>query len=153
MKIKQKKMVFHNVISLKGTAKQNEWFKIAIELRNFIIQNGLYVNAPIFYQCVEGDNEAAKESGLNEYTIYMPLNRKIEISGDVPVSFHEEITIEEALVFRQADINTSVKKAYLLLEACASDQGYSLKQPFYHVYLDVFGEGMLDIIAPIERKQ
>jgi len=153
MKIKQKKMVFHNVISLKGTAKKNEWFRIAIELRNYIIQNGLYVNAPVFYQCVEGDNEAGKESGLNEYTIYMPLNRKIEVSGDVSVAFHEEIAIEEALVFRLADINTPVKKAYLLLEACASDQGYKLREPFYHVYLDVFGEGMLDIIAPIERIQ
>jgi hypothetical protein len=153
MKIKQKKLVFHNVISLKGTAKPDAWFRIAIDLRNYIIQNGLYVNAPVFYQCVEGDNEAAKESGLNEYTIYMPLNRKIEISGDAPFTFHEEIMIAEALVFRLADINTPVKKAYLLLEACASDQGYTLKEPFYHVYLDVFGEGMLDIIAPIERKQ
>jgi hypothetical protein len=66
------------------------------------------------------------------------------------MEFTPEQRIDDALVFRVVDPADAVlEDAYLLLETCALQQGYALKKPFYHVLLNVYGDSMVDVVAPI----
>jgi hypothetical protein len=115
-------------------------------MRNFVIQNGLYTNAPVVYQ-YEKDK---RTDGLAEFTIYLPINRAVKIDEDVPIKFLPKLCFDDALTFRLSDLETEiVEEAYLLLEACAAEQGYTLEKPFYHVHMSLYGDNVLDVIAPI----
>jgi hypothetical protein len=145
MKIKRSPVVFHNVLKMTDTCREDHWQTMALMMRNFVIQNGLYVNAPVFYQVSDIDGEADRK----EYTVYVPINTTVELDEDVPMEFAEELKFDDALTFRIADPDTLLIEAYFLLDSCANDQGYNLIRPFYHVCFDVFGETMTDVIAPI----
>jgi hypothetical protein len=122
---------------------------MALLMRDFVIMNGLYVNAPAFYQVspVGGDDS------MREYAVYVPISKSVELDGEVPMEFIPELAFDDALMFRVADPDTLLEEAYLLLDTCASEQGYALKRPFYHVCFDVFGETMTDVIAPVAQEK
>jgi len=144
MKIKRKSIVFHNLLSMTQVCPPDEWYHIALALREVIIAKGLYINAPIIYKYIKVDKKQ------NEYTVFVPVNAEIVVASDMPFSFVKELHIEDALVFRLADLEAPGEdEAYLLLEACAESQGCKLEHPFYNICLNVFDEIMLDIVAPI----
>jgi len=146
MKIKRSPVVFHNLLKMTDICRPDEWQTIALVMRNFTMQNGLYVNAPIVYQYVKDQ----REDGLSEFTVYLPINRSVEIEEDIPITFLPELKFDDALTFRLADLETEiVEEAYILLDACALEQGYELEKPFYHVHMSLYGENMIDVVAPI----
>jgi len=145
MKIKRLPVVFHNILKMSDICKENQWQTMALAMRNLVIQNGLYTNAPAFYQIAEIEGDADHK----EYTVYVPINKPVEIDDELPMEFIPELKFDDALMFRVADPDTLMEEAYFMLDACASEQGYGLVRPFYHVSYDVFGETMTDVIAPI----
>jgi hypothetical protein len=147
MKIKRSPVVFHNLLKLKDTCVGENWQTMALLMRNFVIMNNLYTNAPALYQ-VEYHND---EEDHRTYTVYLPVCSKVEIGEDVPMEFIEELQLDDAFTFRIADEDTMIEEAYFLLDACAEDMDVSIQRPFYHVAFDVFGETMTDVIAPITK--
>jgi hypothetical protein len=124
----------------------NEWHNIALALREIIVTKGLYVNAPIIYKYKQIDKQ------INEYTVFAPINAEISVAENMPFSFLKELCIEDALVFRLADLEAPGEiEAQLLLQACAESQGCKLEIPFYNICLNVFDEIILDIVAPISK--
>lgn len=126
------------------TCPSDEWHHIALALRHIIVSKGLYINAPIIYKYKTIDKK------LNEYTVYAPVNAELTVADDMPFSFSKELHIEDAFIFRLADMEEPGEtEAHLLLDACAKSQGCKLERPFYNICLNVFDEIMLDIVAPI----
>ncbi|WP_226642930.1 DUF5085 family protein [Mesobacillus subterraneus] len=149
MRIKRCPIVFNNVISTKSICKENEWPSIAKELRNAVILNGLYGTGPIIYQ-VEKVNDTIEEA---EYTFYLPVNEPIQMSENDKYTFYETFRIEDGLTFRHADLDENIEDAYELLRMAAKDNQLELTDPFYNIYLDVYGEGIIDIFAPIKKRR
>jgi hypothetical protein len=148
MKIKRKPIVFHNLFYMTRKCPHGEWLEIALGLRDFVIAHGLYINAPIVYQCADRDEKEGT------YTVYVPVNAGLSVEKSMPFSFMPELYIEDALVFRLADLEApGEEEAHLLLEACAHQEGCDLVRPFYNVCLTVYDELLLDIVAPIEKKE
>jgi hypothetical protein len=167
MRIKRSPVEFHNLLRARAACTDGQWQQVADKLRDFAARNGLYVNAPAFYQ-------QRDDAGEREYTVYVPLGDVLETGGEpgledalelegslrpgswlgssscLGLDFVADLVLEDALTFRVSDPDTLLEEAYLMLEACAKAQGYTLKLPYYHVCFDVFGEAMTDVIAPIE---
>lgn len=144
MQIKREPIVFHNLISTKGICELDKWSELARSLRNEIISSGLYMNAPLIYRYIK------VEEGKYEYTLYMPVNAEVKEQAGQKFSFIKELAIKDAFVFRLCDLEKKGEaEAHLLLEAAAYSQKVTVEKPFYNVCLNVFGEMMLDIIAPV----
>lgn len=148
MRIKRCPVEFNNVISTKARCRFNEWPMVAKELRNAVILNGLYGTGPIIYQ-VKGIEESRGEA---EYTFYLPVNEQIDMPENDKYTFYERWRLEDGLTFRHADLDEDIEVAYDFLRMAAKDNQLELEEPYYHIYLDVYGEGIIDIYAPIVKE-
>ncbi|WP_186577126.1 DUF5085 domain-containing protein [Aquibacillus kalidii] len=145
MKIKRCPINFHHVISATTICKLDEWHFGAQELRNSIIHNGLYGTGPIIYQ-VSRRNDWDFEA---EYTFHVPINTSVDIVDNSTYRYSEFMRYEDGLMLRHADLDDDIEKTYELLRLCAKEHELELKEPFYNIYLDVYGDGIIDVFAPI----
>lgn len=139
--------MFNNVISAKMKAKPEEWYEGAQGMRNAIVRNGLYGTGPVMFQVGEQDGQ----SGKAEYTFYIPVNEPVVMKENEQYHFTETWIVKDALVLRHADLDEPIERSYQLLRACAEANQLTLEEPFYNIYLDVFGDGIIDICAPIKE--
>jgi len=49
-------------------------------------------------------------------------------------------------------LDDDIDQSYEWLRICAESNQLKLMEPFYHIYLDVYGEGIVDIFAPIAQE-
>jgi hypothetical protein len=144
MKIKRKLIVFSNIISLTCEGEIESWEEIVKDIRAVILANNLYSVAPPIFQYVKDDDCS------RILTIYLSLNAPAELSDESPMTVMHELKFDDALVLRIGDTDEkAISEASLLLEACGLEMNVELERPFYYVALDVYGDKMLDIIAPI----
>jgi len=148
MRIKRQPVVFHNVLSMTDRCGPGEWGTMELLLRSIAAQNGLYPTAPTFYRYAGG----GAEGGLPEFTVHLPLGGPVQVGEGVPAEFLPEVAIGDALVYRVADAEDdgAVREAEELLGLCAAQEGLELERPFYYVCLDVYGEAMVDVVAPVK---
>lgn len=147
VKIKRGPIRLNNVISIKTKCNIQDWHLAAAELRNSVIKNGLYGTGPIVYQISKADpttNEA-------EFTFCLPVNMPVEMPEDAPYIFTSQWEFEDGLMLRHADMDEDLEDSYELLRLCAEAQQFVLLEPFYNIYLDVYGSGIIDIYAPIVK--
>jgi hypothetical protein len=145
MKIKRKPVVFHNVISLSAIGEIDSWEHVVQDMRAIIFANDLYAVAPPMFRYIQEDDSAEKI-----LTVFLSLNAPIEPEENSPMLFMEEMKFDDAFVFRLGDVDEkNINETSLLIEACAFEFKVELERPFYYVALDVYGDKMLDIIAPI----
>ncbi|MDX8360753.1 DUF5085 family protein [Cytobacillus sp. IB215316] len=149
MKIKRCPIVFNNIISYTTKCSHDEWPHAARELRNAVIKNGLYGTGPIIYQVSDFD-EAVNEA---QYTFYIPVNAAVKMAENEKYRFMDKLNIPDGLLIRHADLDESIGQSYQLLQACAEANDFSLQEPFYNIYLDVYGDGIIDIFAPIKEER
>lgn len=149
MKIKRTGLNFHNVISARAMCKENEWYETARDLRNAVIRNGLYGTGPVIYQ-IQPKDEGAEAT---EYIFHLPVNEPVDMKENEQYSFIEQLNYDDGLVIRHADMDEDIEDSYELLRASAEAFGLELQEPYYHIYLDVYGdEGIIDIYAPIVKE-
>lgn len=147
MKIKRCPIIFHNVISHKTVCKVDEWHLAARRLRNAIIQNGLYSTGPIIYK-VSNLNEETLEA---EYSFFVPMNASVDMEENEYYTFMKTLEFEDGLLLRHADLDDDIGESYSILQECAKELDYTLTDSFYNIYLDVYGDGVIDIFAPIAK--
>lgn len=147
MKIKRCPIIFHNVISHTTVCRVDEWHLAARNFRNAIIQNGLYSTGPIIYK-VSHLNEETLEA---EYTFYVPMNAPVDMVENEYYSFQETLSFEDGLLLRHADLDDNIGESYEIIKECAKENSYKLDDSFYNIYLDVYGDGIIDIFAPIVK--
>ncbi|THF73929.1 DUF5085 domain-containing protein [Cohnella fermenti] len=149
MKIKRCPVVLHNVISTKARCRIDEWDVPARELRNAIVKNGLYGTGPIVYQ-VYGYDPSSEEA---DYVFMLPVSQPINMPENGKFGFVREWEHQDGFVLRHADPDDDIEQSYEILRACAHANQVRLQEPFYHIYLDVYGEGIIDIYAPIAQEE
>ena len=144
--MKRTSLVFHNVLQAKNRkCKADEWDLYARELRNAVIRNELYATGPVFYQ-VSNFNEDTMEG---DYSFYVPVNVPINMPENDQYHFFETFEYKDGLLYRFTDFDEDIEVAYEFMKAAAEELNLTLKEPFYNIYLDVYGEGIIDIYAPI----
>ncbi|MFD0588498.1 DUF5085 family protein [Paenibacillus sp. GCM10027627] len=148
MKIKRCPIMFNNVISAKITTQTDQWHEGAQGIRNAIIRNGLYGTGPVMYQVGDADPETNKA----DFTFYIPVSEPVEMKPNDEYTFEENWVIPDALILRHADLDEDIAESYALIRACAEANSLTLAEPFYNIYLDVFGGGVIDICAPIQKE-
>lgn len=147
MKIKRNPLIFHNVLSTKVTCKSNEWVGYAREFRNAIIENGFYATGPVIYTIDKLD----EEKNLCKIALYVPMNAALELEENDKYTFYKELRFNDGLTLRHADLDEDIETVtYDTLRAAAGNYNLKLKEPFYNIYLDVYGDGIIDVYAPIE---
>ncbi|WP_138755914.1 DUF5085 family protein [Paenibacillus sinopodophylli] len=148
MKIKRCPIMFKNVISARITTESENWYEAAQGLRNAVIRNGLYGTGPVMYQALALEPKTNKV----EYNFYIPVSEPVAMEKNEQYQFEETWIVQDALVLRHADLDESIEESYELLRACAEAHQLTLQEPFYNIYLDVFGGGVIDICAPIIKE-
>lgn len=148
MKIKRCPLVFNNVISASINCKANEWYEFATEFRNRIIRSGLYVTGPVIYKCANFNNIDDEV----EFTFYLPVNEPINMAENDTFKFYKLWKFEDGLAIRHADLDEDIEEDNKILKACAIANECKLEEPFYNIYLDVYGGGIIDIYAPIVKE-
>ena len=147
MKIKRNPLVFHNVISTKAICKSDEWVRHASDFRNAIIQNGFYATGPVIYTTAK----CSDDDDMYEIGLYIPINTEIEMKPNDKYGFVKEMRFKDGLTLRHADLDDDIEtETYDTLRAAAQNYNINLKEPFYNIYLDVFGDGIIDVYAPID---
>ncbi|WP_243291285.1 DUF5085 domain-containing protein [Bacillus sp. FJAT-47783] len=148
MKIKRCPIVFHNVISTTARCKTDEWYITARDFRNAIIKNGLYSTGPVMYKVTNFDKSANEA----DYSFYLPINMPLQMDENDQYSFDEIWKFDDGLTLRHADLDDDIEDSYELLRASAKAYKFELEEPFYNIYLDVYGDGIIDIYAPIVKE-
>jgi effector-binding domain-containing protein len=148
MIIKRNSVNFHNVLSTSAVCKKSEWHFIARELRNAVIRNGLYATGPVIYQV----NPAANGEDEAGYTFYLPVNTTLEMPENDKYKFHEIWGFADGLSFRHSDLEEDLEASYEMIRDAAQENGLELQEPFYNIYLEVYGGGIIDIYAPIVKE-
>lgn len=148
MKIKRAPIVFHHVLSTTSRCKTDEWHLLARDFRNAIIKNNLYSTGPIIYQ-VSNFDQSENEA---DYTFFTSVNMELEIDGNDKYQFFKKWTFDDGLSLRHADMDEEMEDSYDLLREAAKNYNLTLAEPFYNIFLDVYGEGMIDIYAPILKE-
>lgn len=145
MKIKRMPIVFHQIIRASSRCKFSQWHYTAKELRNSIVRSGLYGTGPIIYQ-VSNANMDKQEA---DYTFYVPVNAPVKIENSPKFQYLDVLRLEDGLMIRHADLDEDIRQSYALLQTCAQVNGLVLEESFYHIYMDLYGDGIIDIFAPI----
>lgn len=143
MIVKKKTLVMNNVICTKSTMKQEDIGKAALVMRAVIIEKGLYPTGPIVYQ------KELLENGQYEYKLYVSVNHSVEIREERGISFIPKFEVPEGLCIRHLSEDDDVEKEYLILEECARKNHMELEKPFFHICMNIYGETVIDIFAPI----
>lgn len=143
MIVKKKTLAMNNVICAKSTMKQEDMWKAALVMRTAIIEKGLYPTGPVVYQ------KTALESGEHEYKLYVSVSHPVDIKEEGEISFLPKLEVTEGLCMRHLSEDDDVEKEYLILEECARKNHMKLEKPFFHICMNVYGETVIDIFAPI----
>lgn len=149
MEIRRSSLKFNNVLCAKTRSSVKDWHKDAQELRNAVIKNGLYATGPIFYK-VENFN---REEGQGDYSFYIPVNNRLKIKDNSKYTFYNHFLIEDGLALKHVDLDENLEESYEIIRACAKAQNFQVKEPFYNIYLEVYGSGIIDIFAPIKEEK
>lgn len=145
MKIKRSPLIFHNVLSTKVICNKEEWLGYARELRNSLVKSNLYSTGPIIYK-----RNKLEDSNKIEAVLYLPINAEIELKEDTKYEFIKELKFDDGLTLRHADLDDDLETVtYDTLREAAKKYNLELVEPFYNIYLDVFGDGVIDVYAPI----
>lgn len=147
MAITRGKLEFQNVITMHTRSLYGKWQEPAMQLRAFIVKNGLFITGPVMVRWGEMD-KATKEADL---TVYLPTFQKIQLPENDIFSYQETFLIEDGLKIRQTDANDDITATEALLAVVAEKANLKLQKPYYYIYLPVFGEYVFDIFAPAEE--
>ena len=145
MNIKRLPIAFQNVIGLKATCQQDSWYEYAQSIRNNVVLNNLYATGPISFQVEESSHQSEDMT----FTFFQPVNDRVKVKSNDEFFFKEELFFEDGLLIRHADLNDDIEEIYMILEMAAKELGVQLQKPYLHIYLNVYGEGIIDIYAPI----
>ncbi|WP_195515245.1 DUF5085 domain-containing protein [Paraclostridium bifermentans] len=145
MRIRRASLIFENVLSKNGKCVYKELDKQFIELRDSVIKNDLYQTGAIFYKANINDNIECEI----EYEIYIPVNKKLRINNNTDYKFYEKFFIEDGLTLRDEGFEDSINDTKTSLIECAKENGLELENDFFYIYVDIFGENIIDVFAPI----
>lgn len=147
MNIKKKTFVLHNVIQLQKTMNKDDLGQLALLLRAAIIEKGLYPTSPVIYQ-----KEVLNEDSCR-YTMYVAVDQAVKLSSQDVISYLPSLEYEQGLCIRHLSDDNNFDSDEWLLEECARSNHLVLIKPFFHIMMNVYGDAITDIYAPIKGEK
>lgn len=149
MNVRRTSLFFNNVISCKSVISLNKWYEELSKFRNSIIKTNIFQSGPFFYKV----NNLDLENQRAEFIFYMPIDRGVSIKDSDKYTYIENFIIKDGLTIRIDDVENQLEDAYEVLRKCADSNGLNLKDEFYNIYIDIYGEPVIDIYAPIKEEK
>lgn len=115
-------------------------------MHDFLVENELYATGPTLFTAVE-----TTEKDVFDYNVYLPLNTVVTLPENSVFSFMETFHIMDGLMMRHCDVEDPLEPSNYLLKACADQNHLQLDEPFINIFLDVYGDGVIEIFAPIKQ--
>lgn len=147
MKLEIKHLYFTNVLVYKNTMLREDWQDGVVVMENFILNEDIYRNGPIFFSVKSLENEPK----FGEFQYFLPINEWVELEEHPKFRFEPEFEIEEALVLRQASEEIDFQVAYSKIVEYADLEGIELEDTFYCFLLEVYEDIIIDVYVPIKR--
>ncbi|MBP2099103.1 DUF5085 family protein [Enterococcus rivorum] len=146
MKIEKRPLYMKNLISFTKEIHPSDWEKGLTTLEVLELEDGLYQTGPLFFSIKDvPDNEE------KAFTFYMPINWTTEFPPELTtVAFIDELSIDEAVLLRQADNEDNFLSARKLIDKYAEEEQLILDEETFVVCIEAYGEYILDIYVPIK---
>ncbi|KGT37384.1 MAG: DUF5085 family protein [Weizmannia coagulans] len=146
MIVRESSLVIQNVICVEEVIPHDEWYVPALSLRMNLVNEDIYYTSPVIFTIEEMENEPS----FGKYTYYIGLNGQVEVPEDAFYKQLDYMEIMPAIYVRCPEVD-EIEDAYMLLRGYAVRNGLEIKEPFYHVCLDVFDDVMMDIYARVKE--
>lgn len=144
MIVYQRELSFHNLLIYTGDLTESEFEVPMIAMTKIVLESDNFSNGPLIY------TREKNPDGKTEHCVFMrPLGVPATVSGKDNFSFETRLQIKKCLMVRHADVNEDIEISCNFLREYAKENGIQLKEPFYFVMLDLYGDIIQDIYAPV----
>ncbi|MDF2791285.1 MAG: hypothetical protein K0S80_4387 [Neobacillus sp.] len=147
--MKQSALVLLNLLARQVICQGDDWYTYGEELRKLALDHGVYPNGPL----VMTIDVVKNEPGFKAYTLFLPINAAVKVTGDETCTFIPMLEIQRTLCMRHYESVALFYHSYQRLKESAEEYGFVLEEPFYHVCLEVNGDVFFDIHAPVKGVQ
>jgi len=141
-------LYFDHVIKYCNRQLKKDWQDGILLLEDLSLLKDIYQTGPILFTFESVENEP----GVADFTYYMPINDAVLIEDDPYYEYLPNLYIQDALALRQADQTVDFQAAYEKLVNYANDQNIPIGETFYCVLLEAYGEYIIDLYVPVERR-
>ena len=138
--VREDKLHIDHLLCLEATIPFERWHEPVLQLRKNLIEIDVYFSNRIIF-CAE---EVSGRPGIYKFSIFIEILNHHEFNPNEFTS----IQLNQALSVRMTEEDWN--DGYQALDEYAKDNDFTLIKPYYHVCVDVFGDVVTDILAPIE---
>lgn len=140
MKIREKELVIHNLLSITTESKE-KIAESAVELRQYVVMCNLFPTGPIVYSVNNG-----------KYEVGVPINEVVD-TLDTGLRFQGLVELPKCLYVRMMEADEDIEVIYRELRKYANERKFIISdETYYNVILDVYGEAIIDIYLPFESE-
>lgn len=144
MKIIEKSFGFKHLLCYEKLAERENWAEPFKNLEKIVIFNGVYRTGPMFFSV----DPVKGESKYGKFTYYVPVNTSIKLKEEGNgFEVKNNFEVRNALCVRFSDSNFG--ESYKRLREYAEEKELKLSDRFYCMCLEVYGELLIDVYAPI----
>lgn len=148
MNFEIRSLIFDNLLLYETRQLRAEWQEGIFRMEDFTLTKDIYQNGPILFSVAPEKNE--KKFG--NFTYYLPINEEVELEEHPNFRFLNQLKIDKAIVLRQADQQIDFHAAYKKVQEYAKKKKITITDTFYCVLLEVYGEYIIDLYVPIEKR-
>lgn len=145
MKIDVRSLQFDHVVVYRTRSTKENWQEGIHFLEELELERNIYKNGPVFFS-FEQDTDKAD---FGEFTYYMPINTDIEIEQGTEIEYIDTFSLEQALVYRQADQELDFTSAIQKIRDYSKEEKIEIDDRYFCVLLPVYGDMMIDLYVPI----
>ncbi|MDE5415235.1 hypothetical protein [Alkalihalobacterium chitinilyticum] len=148
MIIEKRALQFDNLLVYEKTQLRTDWQEGFFMMEDLLLSGGIYKTGPVIFSVAPTEGE----NSYGHFTYYLPINEAVRLENEPQFRFEPTFQVEDALVLRQANEEVDFQAAYEKVREYASEQGILLEETFYCVLLEVYGDIIIDLYVPIQRR-
>lgn len=141
-------LMFENLLVYQAEGEKDNWQEGIYYLEDIALSKDVYRNGPLFFSY----KEKVDNSGLIEFTYYLPISSQVEVTEDSDFTFQKDFKLDRALLLRQADEMLNINVAFDEIKSFSNENNMEIENYFYCVLLNVYGEYIVDLYAPLKSQ-
>ncbi|MER2261391.1 MAG: DUF5085 family protein [Psychrobacillus sp.] len=141
-------LMFENLLVYQTEGEKDNWQEGIYYLEDIALSKDVYRNGPLFFSY----KEKVDNSGLIEFTYYLPISSQVEVTEDSDFTFQKDFKLDRALLLRQADEMLNINVAFDEIKSFSNENNMEIENYFYCVLLNVYGEYIVDLYAPLKSQ-
>ncbi|MEK4523007.1 DUF5085 family protein [Psychrobacillus sp. FSL W7-1493] len=141
-------LMFENLLVYKTEGKKESWQEGIYYLDDIALSKDVYRNGPLFFSYKGNDTDQT----LGEFTYYLPISSPVEVTEDSDFTFQKDFKLDRALLLRQADEKLDINIAFAEVQAFSNENNLEIEDYFYCILLNVYGEYIVDLYAPLKSQ-